>query len=66
MITQGVSINWKVTLPIAVLCTRVAPKVVLGLSPFKALYGRSFLYTDLLLDPDFVAPGTYTKSINQF
>ena len=52
-ITQETSLGWKETLPIAILCTCIAPKKQVGLSPYEMLYGRPFVYVnDLLLDPE--------------
>ena len=40
-------------LPIALLCTRIAPKEQVGFSPYEMLYGRPFVYvSDLFLDPE--------------
>ena len=52
-ITQETSLGWKESLPIALLCTRIAPKEQLDLSPYEMLYGRPFVYVnDLFLDPE--------------
>ena len=52
-ITQETSLGWKEALPIALLCTRIAHKEQLGLSPYEMLYGRPFVYvSDLFLDPE--------------
>ena len=52
-ITQETSLGWKEGLPIALLCTHIAPKEQVGLSPYETLYVRPFVYvSDLFLDPD--------------
>ena len=52
-ITQETSLRWKEALPIALLCTRIAPKEHVGLRPLEMLYGRPFVYVnDLFLDPE--------------
>ena len=51
-ITQETSLEWKKTLAIPVLHTRIASKEQVGLSPYEMLYGRPFVYVnDLFLDP---------------
>ena len=42
-ITQKTSLGWKEALPIALLCTCIAPKEHVGLSPYEMLYGRPFV-----------------------
>ena len=52
-ITQETSLGWKEALPIALLCTRISPKELVGFSPYGMLYGRPFVYVnDLFLDPE--------------
>ena len=66
-ITQETSLGWKEALPVALLCTRIAPKEQVGLSPYEMLYGRSFVYvTDLFLDPEVQTLQSYTMGIAQF
>ena len=63
-ITQETSLGWKEALPIALLCTRIAPKEQLGLSPYEMLYGRPFVYVnDLFLDPEVQTLQSYTMAI---
>ena len=65
-ITQETSLGWK-ALPIALLHTHIAPKEQVGLSPYKMLYGRSFVYVnDLFLDPEAQTLPSYTMAIGQF
>ena len=42
-ITQETSLGWKEVLPIALLCTHIAHKEEVGLSPYGMLYGRPVL-----------------------
>ena len=52
-------------LPIALLHTRIAPKELVGLSPYEVLYGRHFVYAnDLFLDSETLR--SYTMTIGQF
>ena len=44
MITQETSLGWKGALTIALLCTCIAPKEQVGISPYEMLYGRPFVY----------------------
>ena len=51
-------------LPIALLCTHIAPKEQVGLSPYEMLYGRPFVYVnDLFLDPEAQTLQSYTMAI---
>ena len=66
-ITQETSLGWKEALPIALLCTRIAPKEQLGLSPYEMLYGRPFVYVnDLFLEPEVQTLQSYTMATGQF
>ena len=66
-ITQETSLGWKEALPIALLCTFIAPKGEVGLSPYEMLYGRPFVYVnDLFLDPEVQTLQSYTMAIGQF
>ena len=67
-ITQETSLRWKEALPIALLCTRIAPKEQVGFSPYEILlHGRSFVYVnDLFLDPEVQTLQSYTMAIGQF
>ena len=65
-INQEASLGWKEALPIALLCTRIAPKEQVGLSPYEMLYGRPFVYVnDLILDPEVWTPQSYTIATGQ-
>ena len=66
-ITQETSPGWREALPIALPCTRIAPKEQVGLSPYEMLCGRPFVYVnDLFLDPEAQSLQFYTKAIGQF
>ena len=45
-IMQETSLGWKEALPIALLCTCIAPKEQVSLSPYEMLYGRPFVYVN--------------------
>ena len=66
-ITQETSLGWEEALPIVLLCTRIAPKEQIGLSPYEMLYGRPFVYVnDLFLDPEVQTIQSYAMAIGQF
>ena len=66
-ITQETSLEKKEALPIALLCTHIAPKEQTGLSPYEMLYGRPLVYVnDLFLDPEVQTLQFYTMAIGQF
>ena len=63
-LTQETSLGWKEALPIALLCTRIALKEQVGLSPHEMLYGKPFAYVnDLFLDPEAQTLQSYTMAI---
>ena len=65
-VTQKTSLGWKEALQIALLCTHIAPKEKVGLSPSERLYGRTFVYVnDLFLDPEAQTLWSYTMAIGQ-
>ena len=66
-ISQETSLEWKEALPIALLHTHIAPKEQVGLSPYKMLHGRPFVYVnDFFLDPEAQTLQSYTTAIGQF
>ena len=66
-LTQETSLRWKEALPIALLCTHIAPKEQVGLSPYEMLYGRPFVdVNDLFLDPEAQTLRSYAMAIVQF
>ena len=67
MITQETSLGWKEALSIALLCTCIAPKEQVGLSPYEILYGRPFVYiNDFFPDPEAQSLQPYPMAIGQF
>ena len=59
--------EWKEALPIALLHTHIAPKEQVGLSPYKMLHGRPFVYVnDFFLDPEAQTLRSYIMAIGQF
>ena len=50
-LTQEMQDNWIKVLPIALMRARAAPQKE-GLSPFEYIYGRPFLCTDIVIDPE--------------
>ena len=66
-IIQDTSLGWKEALPIALLCTHIASKEQVGLSPYEMLYGRPFVYAnDLFLDAEAQTLQSFTMVIGQF
>ena len=62
-ITQETSLDGRRLL----LCTCIAPKEQVGLSPYEMLYGRPFVYVnDLFLHPEVQTLQSYTMAIGQF
>jgi len=52
---------------IALLCTHIAPKEQVLLSPYEMLHGRPFIYVnDSFLDPEAQTLQSYTMAICQF
>ena len=59
--------GWKEALPIALLCTCIAPKEQVHLSPYEMLQGRPFIYVnDFFLDPEAQTLQSCTMAICQF
>ena len=50
-LTREMQDNWIKVLPIALMRARTAPKKE-GLSAFEYIYGRLFLCTDIVIDPE--------------
>ena len=61
-LTQETQDNWLKVLPIALIRVQTAPKKE-GLSPFEGIYGRPFLCTDIVIDPEALE---LTNYITQF
>ena len=67
MIIQETSLGWKQASPIALLCTYIAAKEQVSLSPYEMPYGRNFLYVnDLFLDPEAQTFRSYAMAIRKF
>ena len=57
--------NWIKVLPIALMGARTAPKKE-GLSPFEYIYGRPFLHTDIVIDPEDLELTSYVTQLSTF
>ena len=57
-LTQEMQDNWVIVLPIALMRARTSPKKE-GLSPFECIYGRLFLCTDIVIDPEALELTSY-------
>ena len=54
--------NWIKVLPIALMRAQTAPKKE-GLSPFECIYGRPFLCTDIVIDPEALELTNYVTQL---
>ena len=57
--------NWIKVLPIALMRARTAPQKE-GLTPFECIYGRPFLHTDIVIDPDTLELTNYVTQLSAF
>ena len=57
--------NWIKVLPIALMRAQTAPKKE-GLSPFECIYGRPFLCTDIVIDPEALEFTSYVTQLSAF
>ena len=57
--------NWIKVLPIVLMRTRTSPKKE-GLSPFECIYGRPFLRTDIVIDPEALKLTSYVTQLSAF
>ena len=64
-LTQETQDNWIKVLPIALMKARTAPKKE-GLSPFECIYGRPFLLTDIVIDPEGLELTNYVTQLSAF
>ena len=64
-LTQGTQDNWIKVLPIALMRARTALKKE-GLSPFECIYGRPFLRTDIVIDPEVLELTSYVTHLSVF
>ena len=64
-LTQEMQDNWIKVLPTALMRARTASKKE-GLCPFECVYGRPFLCTDIVLDPDALELTNYVTQLSAF
>ena len=64
-LTQEAQDNWIKVLPIALMRARTTPKKE-GLSPFECIYGRPFLRTDIVIDPEALELTNYVTQLSAF
>ena len=64
-LTQETQDNWIKVLPIALMRAGTAPQKE-GLSPFQCIYGRPFLCTDLVIDPEPLELTNYVTQLSAF
>ena len=62
-LTQETQDNWLKVLPIALKRAWTAPKKE-GLSPFECIYGRPFLRTDIVIDPEALELTNYQEALS--
>ena len=64
-LTQETQDSWINVLPIALMRARTAPNKE-GLSPFECIYGRPFLCTDIVIDPETLELTSYVTQLSVF
>ena len=64
-IIQDTALGWKEALPIALLCTHIAPKEQVGLHPYEMLCGRPVYTNDPFLNPEAQALQFFTMATGQ-
>jgi len=64
-LTQETQDNWIKVLPIALMRAATAPHKE-GLSPFECIYGRPFLCTDIVIDPEALELTNYVTQLSVF
>jgi len=64
-LTQETQDNWIKVLPIALVRAQTSPKKE-GLPPFECIYGRSFLHTDIIIDPEALELTNYVTQLSAF
>ena len=62
-LTQETQDNWIKVLPIALMRAQTAPKKE-GLSPFECIYGRPFLRTNFVIDPEALELTNYVTQLS--
>ena len=68
-ITHETSLGRKEAFPIALLCTHIAPKEQVGLSPYEMLWETFVFFLNangLFLEPEAQTLQSYTMAIGQF
>ena len=64
-LTQETHDNWIKVLPMALMRARTAPRKE-GLSPFKCIYRRPSLCTDIVIDPEALESTSYVTQLSAF
>ena len=64
-LTQEIQDNWIKVLPIALMRAQTVPPKE-GLSPFECTYGRPFLHTDIVIDPEALELTNYVTWLSAF
>ena len=57
--------NWIKVLPTDLMRAQTAPQKE-GLSPFECIYGRPFLRTDIVIDPEILELTSYITQLSAF
>ena len=64
-LTQETRDSWLKVLPIALMRAQIALKTE-GLFPFECIYGRPFLCTDIVIDPEALELTNYVTQLSVF
>ena len=64
-LTQEMQDNWIKALLVALMRARTAPQNE-GLSPFECIYGRHFLCTCIVIDPEALELTSYVTQLSAF
>ena len=64
-LTQETQDSWIKVLPIALMRAQTAPRKE-GLSSFECIYGRPFLSTDIVIDPEVLELTSYVTQLSAF
>ena len=64
-LTQETQDSWIKVLPIALMRAQTAPTKE-GLSLFECIYGRPFLCTDIVIDPEDLELNSYVTQLSVF
>ena len=68
-LTQETQDTWIKVLPIALMRAQTAPlppKKKEGVSPSECIYGRPFLCTDIVIDPEALELTSYVTQLSAF